>query len=46
MVAKVVARHRVDEAFDVIAALRVDAVPRVRAAAERALSRLAAPPIP
>lgn len=46
MVAKVVARHRVDEALDVIAALRVDAVPRVRAAAERALSRLAAPPTP
>ena len=39
MVAKVVARHRVDEAFDVIAALRVDAVPRVPAAASRALSR-------
>lgn len=41
-----VARHRVDEALDVIAALRVDAVPRVRAAAEGTLSRLAAPPIP
>jgi hypothetical protein len=43
MVAKVVARRQVDELADVVAALRGDAVPRVRQAAERALIRLAAP---
>jgi hypothetical protein len=37
MAAKVVARHRVGRALDAIAALRMDPVPRVRAAAERAV---------
>jgi len=37
MAAKVIARHLVDELFEEVAALRVDPVPRVRAAAERAL---------
>ncbi len=41
MVAKVVARHRVDAVAGEVAALRTDATPRVRAAAERALARLA-----
>ena len=42
MVAKVVARHRVEAAFDAVAALRQDQVPRVRAAAERAVLILTA----
>lgn len=42
MVAKVVARHRVDALAADVARLRLDATPRVRAAAERALARLAA----
>lgn len=43
MVAKVVARRRIDELAGDVAPLRADAVPRVRAAAERALVTLAAP---
>lgn len=43
MVAKVVAKRRIDDAAGAIARLRGDAVPRVRAAAERALVMLAAP---
>lgn len=39
--AKVAARHLVDEAETALADLRDDSVPRVRAAAERALVRLA-----
>lgn len=42
MAAKVVARHLVGELLDVVAALRTDHVPRVRAAAERATVRLVA----
>jgi HEAT repeat protein len=41
MVAKVVARHRVDAALEVVVALKEDPVPRVRRAAERALVSLA-----
>ncbi len=41
MVAKVVARHRIDDAFEAVVALRTDPVPRVRRAAERALVALA-----
>jgi hypothetical protein len=41
MVAKVVARRLVDEGARAVASLRDDPVPRVRAAAERALRRLA-----
>lgn len=41
MAAKVAARHLVDEATTALADLRDDSVPRVRAAAERALVRLA-----
>lgn len=37
MTAKVIARHRVGQAFDAVAALRDDPVPRVRAAAARAV---------
>jgi HEAT repeat protein len=37
MAAKVIARHRVGDAFDAVAGLRNDQVPRVRAAAERAV---------
>jgi hypothetical protein len=37
MAAKVVAAHRVDQALDVVAALRDDPIPRVRTAAERAV---------
>jgi hypothetical protein len=37
MAAKVIARHRVGQAFDAVAALRDDPVPRVRAAAARAV---------
>jgi hypothetical protein len=42
MAAKVVARHGVGDALDAVAALREDPVPRVRAAAERAVARLTA----
>jgi hypothetical protein len=42
LAAKVIARHRVGDALDAVAALRGDAVPRVRAAAERSLIRLTA----
>jgi hypothetical protein len=42
MAAKVIARHLVSEAGDVVAALRDDPVPRVRQAAQRALMRLTA----
>jgi hypothetical protein len=42
MAAKVVARHRVGDALDAVAALRGDAVPRVRAAAERSVIALTA----
>lgn len=41
MAAKVVARHRVDDVQPEVAALLHDGVPRVRAAAARALSVLA-----
>jgi hypothetical protein len=37
MAAKVIARHRVGDALDAVAELRSDQVPRVRAAAERAV---------
>lgn len=40
MVAKVVARHQVDEALCLMVRLRADPVTRVRTAAERALVRL------
>ena len=40
MAAKVVARHEVDDALEAVAALARDTVPRVRAAAARALARL------
>jgi HEAT repeat protein len=40
MAAKVVARHLVAEAFPAVTDLREDVVPRVRAAADRALVRL------
>jgi hypothetical protein len=40
MAAKVVARHLVAPAFNRVCELRADPVPRVRAAAERALARL------
>jgi hypothetical protein len=42
MAAKVIARHRVGDALTAVAALRDDPVPRVRAAAGRAVLRLAA----
>lgn len=42
MAAKVVAAHRVGQALDAVAALRDDPVPRVRAAAERAVVLLTA----
>lgn len=41
MALKVVARHRVDEVVGAVAELEDDPVPRVRAAASRALIRLA-----
>ena len=41
MALKVVARHRVDDALELVAELQQDRVPRVRAAAGRALTRLA-----
>jgi HEAT repeat protein len=42
MAAKVIARHRLGAALNAVAPLREDSVPRVRAAAERALERLTA----
>jgi hypothetical protein len=42
MAAKVVARHRVGDAFAAVSRLRSDQVPRVRAAAERAVVTLTA----
>jgi HEAT repeats len=42
MAAKVVARHRIDAALHPVAGLRDDPVPRVRAAAHRAVVRLTA----
>jgi len=42
MAAKVIAAHRVGQALDAVAALRADPVPRVRAAAERAVVLLTA----
>jgi hypothetical protein len=42
MAAKVIARYRVGDALDAVAALRDDPVPRVRAAAARAVTRLTA----
>lgn len=42
MCAKVVARHLVGAAFAAVLTLRDDPVPRVRAAAERAVARLTA----
>lgn len=44
MVAKVVAAHRVDSAVPAMSSLSRDSVPRVRAAAERALRRLGVSP--
>ncbi len=46
MVAKVVAKRRVDALAGAVASLRGDPVPRVRAAAERALERLHGSPPP
>ncbi|HEY1321483.1 MAG TPA: HEAT repeat domain-containing protein [Streptosporangiaceae bacterium] len=42
MAAKVIARHRVGDALDAVAGLRQDEVPRVRAAAARAVTVLTA----
>lgn len=42
MAAKVIARHRIDSGFAVVAGLRDDPVERVRAAASRALVTLSA----
>lgn len=42
MAAKVIARHGVADALDAVVALRDDPVPRVRAAASRAVVRLTA----
>jgi len=42
MAGKVIARHRVGDALDAIAALRADPVPRVRDAAQRAVVALTA----
>lgn len=42
MAAKVIARHQVDYAFAAVARLRGDPVPRVRAAADRAVEALLA----
>ena len=42
MAARVIARHRVGDAFDAVAALRADPVERVRAAAARAVTLLTA----
>jgi HEAT repeat protein len=41
MVAKVIAKHRVDDGLEAVLALRGDPVPRVRTAAERAVRALA-----
>ncbi|MGH3396332.1 MAG: HEAT repeat domain-containing protein [Streptosporangiaceae bacterium] len=40
MAAKVIARHRVDDALEAVTGLRADQVPRVRSAADRAIARL------
>ena len=42
MAAKVIARHRIDDAFTAVALLRDDQAPRVRATAERAVVILTA----
>lgn len=42
MAAKVIARHRVGDALTAVAGLRADVVPRVAAAAERAVVKLTA----
>jgi len=42
MAAKVVARHRIDDGFSAMVSLQNDDVPRVRAAAGRAIAALAA----
>lgn len=42
MAANVVAKHRLDAAFETVLQMRDDPVPRVRAAAQRALQQLAA----
>lgn len=42
MAAKVIARHRVGDALAAVVALRDDPVPRVRAAADRAVMLLSA----
>jgi HEAT repeats len=42
MAAKVIARHRADDGLDAVITLRDDPVPRVRAAAERAIAVLTA----
>jgi hypothetical protein len=42
MAAKVIARHQVGDALDAVMALRDDAVPRVRAAAGRAVTAITA----
>ncbi len=42
MAAKVIARHKVGDALEAVVALRGDAVPRVRAAADRAVMILSA----
>jgi len=42
MALRVVARHRLDDALTTVADLQEDPVPRVRAAASRALVRLSA----
>jgi hypothetical protein len=42
MAAKVVARHEIGDALDLVAALRADGVPRVRVAATRAVAAIPA----
>jgi len=42
MAAKVVARHRIGDALQAVTALRDDPVPRVRAAAGRAVTAITA----
>lgn len=42
MAAKVVARHKLGDALPAVSGLRSDPVPRVRAAAERAVAALTA----
>jgi hypothetical protein len=44
LAAKVVARHRIDDALSAMADLQEDPVPRVRSAAGRALAALTASP--